>query len=92
MADQVEALLGAATSPANIVNWGGDESITLQDWCRLAAEFAGVEAKLKTEPSFNATHTAGSDQTKRRSITGPSKIKFAEAFRKIYDARHGAKA
>ena len=88
--EQTEALLGAASVPATIVNWGGDEAVTLQDWCRMAGEFAGVEAKLKSEPSFNATHTAGSDQTKRRSITGPSKVKFAEAFRQIYDARHGA--
>jgi nucleoside-diphosphate-sugar epimerase len=90
--DQLEAMLGAASTPANIVNWGGDESVTLQDWCRMAGEFAGVETKLKTEPSFNATHTAGSDQTKRRSITGPSKVKFGEAFRVIYDARHGGKS
>lgn len=92
MADQLEAMLGSASTPANIVNWGGDEAVTLQDWCRMAGEFAGVEAKLKTEPSFNATHTAGTDQTKRRSITGPSKVKFAEAFRKIYDVRHGGGA
>jgi nucleoside-diphosphate-sugar epimerase len=92
MADQLEAMLGAAGTPANIVNWGGDESVTLQDWCRMAGGFAGVEAKLKCEPSPNSTHTAGSDQTKRRGITGPSKVKFAEAFRKIYDVRHGAGA
>jgi len=92
MADQLEAMLGAASTPANIVNWGGDESVTLQDWCRMAGEFAKVEAKLKCEPSPNSTHTAGSDQTKRRSITGPSKVKFADAYRKIFDARHGAKA
>jgi nucleoside-diphosphate-sugar epimerase len=91
MASQLEAMLGAASAPANIVNWGGDESVTLQAWCRMAGEFAGVEAKLKCEPYPNSTHTAGTDQTKRRSITGPSKVVFAEAFRKIFDARHGAR-
>jgi nucleoside-diphosphate-sugar epimerase len=88
---QLEALLDAASTPANIVNWGGDEGVTQQDWCRMAAKFAGVEAKLVTEPVPNSTHTAGSDQTKRRSITGPSKIPFADGFRAIYEARHGAK-
>jgi nucleoside-diphosphate-sugar epimerase len=91
MCDQLEALVDAASAPANIVNWGGDEAVTVQDWCKLAGEFAGVEPKLKVQPAPNATHTAGSDQSKRRSITGPSKVGFRDAFRQIFDARHGAK-
>jgi nucleoside-diphosphate-sugar epimerase len=89
---QLEALLDAASAPANIVNWGGDDVVTVQDWCKMAGEFAGVEAQVKTQPAPNTTRTAASDQTKRRSITGPSKVGFAEAFRRIYDARHGATA
>jgi nucleoside-diphosphate-sugar epimerase len=91
MCDQLEALLDAASTKANIVNWGSDEAVTVQDWCRLTGEFAGVTPNVVTKPAPNTTRTAGSDQTKRRSITGPSKIKFAEAFRQVYDARHGAK-
>ena len=87
---QLEAMLGAASAPANIVNWGGDDMITVQDWCRMAGEFAGVEAKVVTQPSPNATRTAASDQTKRRSITGPSKVAFADAYRQIFDDRHGS--
>jgi nucleoside-diphosphate-sugar epimerase len=89
---QLEAMLGAASTPSNIVNWGGDETVTLQDWCRMAGEFAGAEPKLKTEPSPNATRTAASDQSKRRSITGPCKVVFADAYRKIFEARHRASA
>lgn len=92
MCGQLEAILDSASSPANIVNWGGDEVVTQQEWCRMVGEYSGKEVRMKTQPVPNATCTAGSDQTKRASITGPSKIGFADAFRAVYDARYGAQS
>jgi nucleoside-diphosphate-sugar epimerase len=92
MCDQLEAMLGAATSPANIVNWGGDEVVTVQEWCAMVGEWSGKKVKMATQPVVGATHTAGSDQTKRKSITGPAKVKFSDAFEAIYDARYGSKS
>ncbi|MHB8463629.1 MAG: NAD-dependent epimerase/dehydratase family protein [Acidimicrobiales bacterium] len=90
MCNQLEAILDAASCPATVVNWGGDEAVTTQDWCRLAGSFAGTDVKLKLQPVPNTTRSAASDQTKRAAITGPSKIVFAEAYRRIFEARHGA--
>lgn len=92
MFGQLEAILDSVSTPANIVNWGGDEVVTQQEWCRMVGEWSGKPVNLVTQPVPNATSTAGSDQTKRLSITGPSKIKFAEAFRALYDAQYGAGA
>lgn len=92
MCNQLEAMLDAASSPANIVNWGGDEIVTTQEWCAMVGEWSGKAVRMKTEPVANATHTAGSDQTKRQSITGPSRTVFRDAFRAIYDARYGTKS
>jgi uncharacterized protein YbjT (DUF2867 family) len=89
MCEQLQAMLGAASSPATIVNWGGDEIVTQQEWCAMVGEWSGKEAKVVTRPVPNTTRTGGSDQTKRRSITGPSKVKFAEAFRELYELRYG---
>lgn len=89
MCAQLEAMLNAASTKANIVNWGGDEVITLQDWCKMIGEFSGIEVKLRTQPVPNTTKTGGTDQGKRLGITGPSKIKFADGLRRIYDARYG---
>ena len=91
MCQQLEAMFDAASTPANIVNWGGDDVVATQEWCAMVGEFSGKEVRLKTEPVIGTTHTAGSDQTKRKSITGPTTITFREAFRAIYDARYGAK-
>ena len=90
--DQLEALLDAASVPATIVNWGGDEVVSVQDWVKLAGEFAGVEPRLSVKPVPGTTRTAGCDPTKRRSITGPCKTVFAPAYREIYDVRYGARA
>lgn len=92
LCDQLEAILGSASSPANIVNWGGDEAVTQQEWCAMVGAWSGRNGAVKCEPMPGTTHTALSDQTKRLAITGPSKVKFAEAYRKLYDARYGAKA
>ncbi len=91
MCDQLEAMLDAASTPASIVNWGGDEVVTVQEWCAMVGEWSGKNVKLVTQPTVGSTHTAGSDQTKRKSITGPSKVVFRDAFRAIYDERYGAK-
>lgn len=31
-------LLGSASTPANIVNWGGDEVVSVEEWCGLIGE------------------------------------------------------
>jgi nucleoside-diphosphate-sugar epimerase len=87
--DQLEAMLDAASTPANIVNWGGDEAVTIQQWSTMVGEWSGKQVRFKTEPVANATRTAGTDQTKRLSITGPGKVAFRDGFRAIYDARYG---
>lgn len=58
----------------------------------MVGEFSGKQVRLKTEPVAGATHTAGSDQTKRKSITGPGQVVFRDAFRAIYDARYTQRA
>jgi nucleoside-diphosphate-sugar epimerase len=87
--DQLEAMLDAASSPANIVNWSGDEAVTIQQWCAMVGEWSGKQVRLKVEPVANATHSAGTDPGKRQSITGPCRVPFREGFRAIYDARYG---
>lgn len=82
MADQIEALMDAATAPANIVNWGGDEVVTQRQWCDLAAELAGKP--------YTANHFPGApgnicDPAKRAAITGPCKVSFRDGFSRIYD-------
>lgn len=83
MCEQVESLLGAATIPANIVNWAGDEVVSTQYWCREAAKMLGCEAKteLFSLPGAQLSHIA--DIEKCKSITGPCRVEFLEGLRRL---------
>ena len=59
--------------------------------CRIAKAALAMSSGAIYAPVPGSTHTAGSDQTRRRAINGPSKMKFAQAFRKIYNERYGNK-
>jgi len=90
MCNQLDAMLDAASTPANVVNWAGDEYVTVQDWCGYAAEWSGTEAEIIIRtPDFSARGSCA-ETTKRRSITGPCKIAFEDGFRQIFEDRHGA--
>lgn len=88
LCDQLEALLDAAHAPATIVNWGGDEVVTVQDWCALAGELSGVTPRVRVVELPNTTLGGATDQRKRRSLTGPCRVAFVDGFRREFAARH----
>jgi nucleoside-diphosphate-sugar epimerase len=85
MAWQLEALLDAAATPAFIVNWGGDEHVSMQDWVRRANEWSGKSAIVEVRSVVGAPIANASDPTLRRSITGPCRVDFWQAYRTLYD-------
>lgn len=89
MCDQVEALFDAASRPATIVNWCGDEVVTQRQWCEHAGELAGKPAQISVTPVPTAPMGSVGDAERRRSITGPCRIKFWDGFDAIYRERHG---
>lgn len=87
MKQQLEAMLDAASTPAFITNWCGDEVVTAQDWVREASVLSGKDGKLAVSPPVaGAPAGSVSDPTRRRSITGPCTTNFDESFRKLYDS------
>ena len=50
MADHIGPLCEAASVPATIVNWGGDDEVAVEEWCRHLADLAGVEARFEYHP------------------------------------------
>ncbi len=89
MCRQIEPLLNAASVPATIVNWGGDEVVSGQDWCAMVAQWSGKPARTGVRSFPGATMGNSVDTSRRRAITGPCEIAFAQGYRAIFDARHG---
>lgn len=87
MCAQLEALLAAADVPATIVNWAGDEIVSAQHWCAQAATILGLtpDIAIATGPGIPPSNIA--DVTKRRAITGPCAVRFADGLARLV-ARH----
>ncbi len=87
MKRQLESLLDAASTPATITNWCGDEVVTAQEWMRMASEWSGKPGTITLQPPAPGS-PAGTraDPTKRRSITGPCTTDFTTEYRVLYDS------
>lgn len=77
------AAAGIAKIGAEIVNVGGSEAVTTQDYCRIAGEILGKEPIFaengKSWPIWG-------DMTKMEQLLGPSKVSIREGIRRIIEA------
>jgi nucleoside-diphosphate-sugar epimerase len=78
-------MLAAATVPATIVNWGGDDETSIEEWTEYLAELAGVEARFeRTEHTIGGIPT---DNTKRLELVGPTQVGWKDGMRRMYEAQ-----
>lgn len=84
---QVGPLVAAASVPATIVNWGGDEVVTAEDWCTYLAELAGKEPAIEKVVFPGATTGSIMDTTRRVAITGPCSVPWKDGMRRMAEAR-----
>ncbi|UDY36369.1 NAD-dependent epimerase/dehydratase family protein [Dermatobacter hominis] len=84
IAATVPALLGAATVPATIVNWGGAEQVSLEEWCEHLADRCGYRATFEETESTIGGVTV--DLERMVSITGPTTVAWKDGFDALADA------
>jgi nucleoside-diphosphate-sugar epimerase len=83
IAAQLEPLLDAAGVPATVVNWAGDEAVSVQQWSSYFGELLGTEARVVVEPVPGASVGSVGDHAKRSSITGPCEVHWRDGFRRM---------
>jgi nucleoside-diphosphate-sugar epimerase len=88
--EQVEPLLAAASVPATIVNWAGDEPVSVQEWCRYVGKVTGRADKVEAVEIPGTLRGSVADHTKRARFTGPCKVNWHDGFLDTLRARHGA--
>lgn len=86
MLAHVGPLLAAASVPATVVNWGGDEMVSIQDIVGWAAELLGMTAVVEVRPVPGASLGSGVHSGKRMGITGPCKVGWREGLRRSLTA------
>jgi nucleoside-diphosphate-sugar epimerase len=83
---QTPAMLSAARVPATIVNWGGDEPVDVETYCRHMGGLAGVEPELQRVD--DAIPHASTENTKRRALVGDCRVGWREGMRQMIQACH----
>jgi len=82
----IPKLLAVAAVPATVLNWGGNEAVSIEEWC------AYMGALIGTEPKFVSTDkTIGSittDLTRMHSLIGPTAVPWRDGMRRMLRARH----
>jgi nucleoside-diphosphate-sugar epimerase len=80
------ALLEAASVPATIVNWGGDEQVSLMAWCEYLGELVGRPPTFhETEASIGGVTV---DLTTMHELVGPTTVGWRDGLRRMVAARH----
>ena len=83
----IPALLESASVPANIVNWGGNETVAIEEWTAYLGELTGVTPVLDYATG-GALESVVVDDSKLRSIAGPLKMHWKDGFKRMVAAKH----
>ncbi|MEE8164789.1 MAG: NAD(P)-dependent oxidoreductase [Myxococcota bacterium] len=82
----VTGLVEAATVPARIVNWSGQEHVAIEEWCTYLGELIGAEPKFDvTEQTIESVMT---DNSKMRELVGPARVHWKDGLRRMVEDRH----
>ena len=89
--DQLEALLDAASVPATIVNWAGDETPSVHEWCAFMGLITGHVPDVRVVETPSTLRGSIADVAKRLSITGPCRVSWREGIQRVFEERYADK-
>jgi UDP-glucuronate 4-epimerase len=84
--DHTPGLLTAASIPATITNWGGDEAVEIPALCRYMADLVGKQATFIETP--HGIHHYRLDPTRRAELAGRCRVPWRDGVRRMIAARH----
>jgi UDP-glucuronate 4-epimerase len=82
----IPGLLSVASVPATIVNWGGSEEASIEEWCQHLGQLVGIAPKFRQ--SANTIPGVRIDTTRMHEIVGPSRVHWRDGLRRMVRARH----
>lgn len=84
----IPGLLAAASVPATIVNWGGDEQVSLEEWVAYLAELAGVDLDPLVVETDQTIGGVTVDLTRMHELVGTTTVGWRDGFRRMAAALH----
>ncbi len=82
----VPGLLAAASVPATITNWGGDEAVSIEEWCGYLSTLTGVPAKFA--PTADTIDSVDIDLTRMHELVGRTTVPWKDGMKRMVRARH----
>jgi UDP-glucuronate 4-epimerase len=83
---QLPAMFDAASVPATIVNWGGDQQVALEEWVAELGRLVGHEPLLdETEATLGGVTV---DNTRRLELAGPTTVDWRKGLARMVAALH----
>lgn len=77
----VPRLVDVAATPPTTVNWGGDEQVSVEEWCAYLGELTGLEPQLR--PSEQSLASVALDLTRMHELVGHTTVPWREGFRRM---------
>ncbi|CUU56025.1 Nucleoside-diphosphate-sugar epimerase [Parafrankia irregularis] len=81
----VPALLAAADVPATVVNWAGDEAVSVEEWCAELAALTGLTPVIEQSPEN--LRGVVLDLTTMHILAGHARVDWREGLRRSVAAR-----
>ncbi len=82
----IPSLLAAARVPATVVNWGGDEGVSIEAWCGYLSELTGIEARF--EPTASTIDSVQIDLSRMHALVGTTTVPWRDGLRRMVATRH----
>lgn len=82
----VPRLLRAATVPATIVNWGGSQAVSIEEWCDFLGQLTGLVPSFA--PTGQTIDSVEVDLTLMHELIGPTSVDWRDGLRRMVEVRH----
>lgn len=82
----IPKLLEVASVPATTLNWCGEQTVSLQEWCGYLGSLVGKEPVF--EESGQALRGNPTDATRMRELIGPTTVDWREGLRRLATTFH----
>jgi nucleoside-diphosphate-sugar epimerase len=79
----VPRLLEVASVPATVVNWGGDERVSVEEWCAYMGELTGLEPR--TAATDESLASVALDLTRMHELIGHTTVSWKDGFRRMVE-------
>lgn len=80
---KIPYLLAAATKEVNVLNFGGSQKVSIEDWCAYITELTGYEPKFRHNPKAFGSLSINTD--KMHELIGPTEVDWRQGVKRMFN-------